>query len=133
MQKSIFRSKKRTNLKAILLGLCLSIILHAILSLPGAAVLNVMKNPTAAVGIVGIATHLIAGIITAFAVCRYKAEGSVFTCFAFSVSFFALALVCSLLTQGGDLSPVGIINSAIYTVECTLFAVILKWLRGKRR
>lgn len=131
MHRSIFASRKRTNLFAILLGLCLSMILHLVLSLPGAMIMNMVKNPNAAVGIVGITTHLLCGAITAFAVCKYKADGAVFCCLICSLGFFALALAVGLIKEG-SVTLTSIINSAIYSIECTLFAAIFKRL-GKRR
>lgn len=133
MHKSKFKSGKRTNLKAILLGLCLSMILHAILSLPGAIVLNAMKNPTAATGIVGIIIHVASGILTSFAVCRYKGQTAVFTCLVFSLSFFVLALAVGVIAGDGGITLESVINSLIYVLECTLFAVIFKRLKEKKR
>ena len=132
MHRSIFASRKRTNLFAILLGLCLSMILHLILSLPGAMIMNAVKDPNAAVGIVGITTHLLCGAITTFAICKYKSEGAVFTCLIFSLGFFVLALAIGLI-KDGNITLTSIINSAIYSAECTLFAVIFKRLGKKRR
>ena len=132
MRKSGYGSRKRTNLFAILLGLCLSMILHFVLSLPGALIMNAVKNPSAAVGIVGALTHLACGIITAFAICRYKAEGALFCCLVYSLAFFLLALGGGIFTDG-KISLTAVINSAIYTAVSVLFAAVFKWAKRKRR
>ena len=132
MQKSRLNSRKKTNLKAILLGICLALILHLVLSLPAAAIINVMKNPLSAVGIAGITTHLLCGIITAFAICKYKAEGAVISCFFSSLLFFVIALPVGMLTTDGSIPLHSLINNALYVAECTAFAPLFKWIKNKR-
>lgn len=133
MQKVKFRSKKRTNLKAIFLGVCLTIILHLILSLPGAAIMNTLKNPLAAVGIVGIITHLICGIITAFVLCKYKHDGAIISCLISSLLFFAISVPVGIFSGDGGVPLRSVINSGFYVVECTVGAAIFKLLSNKKR
>lgn len=133
MQKSKFKSKKRTNLSAILLGICFTLVLHLVLALPGAAITNAMKNPTNAIGIVGIVTHLISGIITGLAVCKYKPDGAIFSCFVCSILFLILTLFVGIISGNGEIPIKSVINSIIYVTECTLVAVVFKWMKSKKR
>ena len=133
MQKIRLNSKKRTNLKAILLGLCLTLILHLVLSLPGAAVINTVKKPLAAVGIVGIIIHLICGVITAFALCKYKPDGAIISSLFSSLLFFALSLPIGIFAGDGGVPLRSAINSGFYVAECTICAAIFKLLSNKKR
>ena len=121
-------TKKKTNGRAMLFGVCLTVIMLFAMSMLGAVIAARMENPTSIIGIASTASLYLTAAISSFVISKYKGEGGVLPATVCAIAFSLILLVISAIVNSGHIPAITAINLGAYIIIAFIFALI-----GQRR
>ena len=133
MFKLGFRKRKRTNLSAMIFGLCFSFFSFLALALVFSLLLSTLKNPLGFIGIFAVAALLISGAASGFFTAKFKGEGAFLPISISTLVFGAIMFVCGIIVTRGMVPLITVLNLLAYCALVFAFAALAMRKRRTRR
>lgn len=124
---------QRSGARALIFGIIFTAAVFFISAFVGAIILSRTENPTAHVGVCGMAALFITAATSGFAVSRYKGDGGVLPAVLSSLFFALVVLVIGLICDKGKLPFISVINVGAFMIISTLSAMCGRKRERKRR
>ena len=122
--------RTKTNRSTLIFGIILTAASFFILTFLASLLLSMIKNPLGASGIASFAVLLITGILSGFFTAKYKGEHGILPSGACALIFAFILFCTGLISSGGKIASITIINLISYVAVAFLFAALAK--RRKR-
>ena len=124
MRRNNQQRKTKSNKAAFVFGIIFFSVSFFFTAFAAAFILSGLKNPLGASKLTSFAVLLISGAISGFCTAKYKGGKSVLTAGLCAVFFALVLLGAGLITSGGKVATISVVNLIAYVLLASVFAAL---------